>query len=218
MVQNVFNHPRTTLAAALSVALGAIMSQVVPALAAYFGAQPGVGWQLLGLVLGALPGAFMTDGKKAVPTDGKAPAAVLLPFVVTSMLIGATARADDVTPPPPPAPAPAPAVSGIPQLTFCLDAAQQHCFRPYMSINGVAYDLTNKEVMRSFQIGAGEEFTIIKDKLGIAVGPVASAGDNFGGGFSQSITLPYNIAVGVSELVVNEKGAVAVHGGYIYRF
>lgn len=56
ILSNVFTSPRTTLAGLLSVTFAAVLSAVVPALVQYLGAQPGVGWKLVGLALGALLG------------------------------------------------------------------------------------------------------------------------------------------------------------------
>lgn len=59
----VFSNPRTTLAGLLAVVVGAVAMHVVPAAVEFLGGQAGVGWQLVGLVLGFLPGALMKDKK-----------------------------------------------------------------------------------------------------------------------------------------------------------
>jgi hypothetical protein len=64
MLSNIFTSPRTTFAGILSVVLGALGATVLPQVVAYLGTQPGVGWQLVGLALGALGGALMKDVKK----------------------------------------------------------------------------------------------------------------------------------------------------------
>jgi hypothetical protein len=64
MIGNIFASPRTTLAGLAAVVVGAIGANVVPAIVAYFGAQPSSGWQLLGMALGAVVPGLMADAKK----------------------------------------------------------------------------------------------------------------------------------------------------------
>lgn len=63
-LSNIFTDPRTTLAGLLATVVGAVGSYVVPQVVAYLGARPGVGWQLVGLALGALAAGLMKDVKK----------------------------------------------------------------------------------------------------------------------------------------------------------
>ncbi len=68
---NVFGSPRTTLAGVYGILLAALGSSIIPQLAAYLGAQPSIGWQLLGVALGSLGPALLRDAPKV----GPAPAA-----------------------------------------------------------------------------------------------------------------------------------------------
>lgn len=67
LLGNVFTSPRTTLAGLLSVTLAAVLASVIPAVVTYLGAQPGVGWKLVGLALGALLGGGILADAKAPP-------------------------------------------------------------------------------------------------------------------------------------------------------
>lgn len=69
-ISNILGHPRTTIAGALGVLVGGLMSQVLPALANYFGAQPGPIWPIVGLLLGCIPAMFMRDQAKWDPAAG----------------------------------------------------------------------------------------------------------------------------------------------------
>ena len=66
MLSNVFTNPRTTLAGLLAVVLSQVGAYVVPAIVTYLGGQPGLGWQVAGLVLGLVAPALMRD-RKAQP-------------------------------------------------------------------------------------------------------------------------------------------------------
>lgn len=67
MISNIFGSPRTTLAGLWAV----IAPQLIPQIVAYFGQQPGAGWQVVGAIVGIVVPLLMADAKK--------PAVVSLP-------------------------------------------------------------------------------------------------------------------------------------------
>ncbi len=73
MLGNIFTDPRTTLAGLLGVVLSQVGAYVVPSIVTFLGAQPGLGWQVVGLVLGLVVPALMKD-KKAQPAELKSAA------------------------------------------------------------------------------------------------------------------------------------------------
>lgn len=73
LLEQVFGHPRTTLAGVLGVVISGAAAHIVPQVIAYIGLQPGIGWQLVALALGAVPGLLMKDGKPIVGVLPPAP-------------------------------------------------------------------------------------------------------------------------------------------------
>ena len=65
MLSNIFTDPRTTLAGLLGVVLSQVGAYVVPAVVTFLGAQPGLGWQVVGLLIGLVVPALMKDKKPA---------------------------------------------------------------------------------------------------------------------------------------------------------
>lgn len=66
MLKNIFSSPKTTLAGVLAIVVGALGQVIVPQVVVFLGMQPGMGWQLLGLALGAVVPFLMKD---AAPKD-----------------------------------------------------------------------------------------------------------------------------------------------------
>lgn len=64
MLSNVFASPRTTLAGLWAAIMAPLGMYVVPAAAQYLGAQPSIGWQGIGFLLGLVVPALMRDAPK----------------------------------------------------------------------------------------------------------------------------------------------------------
>ncbi len=64
-LSNVFSSPRTTFAGLASLVLSQLGAYVVPQVVTYLGQQPGLGWQVAGLLIGLVVPALMKDHKPA---------------------------------------------------------------------------------------------------------------------------------------------------------
>lgn len=65
LITNIFGSPRTTFAGLWATVMAPAMWELAPKVVAYFGAQPSIGWQIVGALLGFLVPALMPDKKPA---------------------------------------------------------------------------------------------------------------------------------------------------------
>lgn len=64
ILSNIFGSPRTTLAGLWGTVAAPLGMYVVPEVVKYLGGQPGIGWQVVGMLLGLVVPLVMRDAKK----------------------------------------------------------------------------------------------------------------------------------------------------------
>jgi hypothetical protein len=115
---------------------------------------------------------------------------------------------------------PARADSPAPGLELELGKAGPFTFvlRPAVSIGGTAYDLTHGAVLRSVSASGLLELTLIPGKLGLIAGPGFQTGDAQGLALLQGVTLPFDTALAISELVAGTQTSVSICAAKVFRF
>ncbi len=177
MIGNIAGSPRTTLAGATGVLFSVVGSQLVPALALYFGAQPGIIWQLLGMALGAIPGAFMTDLAKKVAAAIDPPKVALLLLVGGSLLFAAPARAQEVQP------------GGVLPSAGVCNGKGTVCLQPAVTVVPILIDFKSGNVSRNigFGFGYGVIFPRVFNSASFTPGVDFLGGVQTGGGWIAAL-------------------------------
>jgi hypothetical protein len=163
----------------------------------------------LGMILGK--GAASTGGTVAETPEAKERVggfasirlllALMAALAIVTALAPRLARADDV-----------------PALGVCFDKGNQICLRPIVGFSGAAYDFSQHQVVRSFEVSGLYELTIVPGKLGVAGGAAFQSGTVQGVAISALVTLPYSLALGVSELIVGGEASTRITAGTVLRF
>ncbi len=105
-----------------------------------------------------------------------------------------------------------------PSLGTCFDKGNQICLRPIVGFSGAAYDFSQHQVVRSFEVSGLYELTIFPGKLGVAAGGGFQSGTVQGVAVTALVTLPYSLALGVSELIVGGTASTSLTAGTVIRF
>ncbi len=115
--------------------------------------------------------------------------------------------------------APGPArADDAPSLGVCFNKKSTICLRPIVGFSGAAYDFSQHQVVRSFEVSGLYELTIFPGKLGVAAGGGFQSGTVQGVAITALVTLPYSLALGVSELIVGGTASTSLTAGTVIRF